>query len=352
MISRPESLIARLALGGRTMVKSISNLALWLLPFLILPAAHAAQTGTMGLAEGVPASAQCPNKTYLAGFAVQYDTVMSGLQPYCVNMAPEGSWSGGAQIYLDRAMSEANPGGMRKDLFCPKDFFALGFRGKSHVYGRHSIMQFTLTCKNVISGNLWEQTVTPPGNISLTDWSGARCADDAVADGVFGLVNGGTIIQFGLSCAQTQPAVALTRTNKKLQMGATQGIRAAVPTIRSPSRGALFLSNTSVPIKIAAPQGMAAAAYFVRLERRNAQGLWTLITNLPVSAAEASSQSGYLGWGAPGSGRGAAMIAGPGTYRVSAQISSPQPTGWSQPVEFVVTAPNKAIQKAPTMFGQ
>jgi hypothetical protein len=88
------------------MVKSISNLLLWLIPFLILPAAHAARTGTMGLAEGIPASTQCPNKTYLAGFAVQYDTVMSGLQPYCVNMAADGSWSGGAQIYLDRAMSD------------------------------------------------------------------------------------------------------------------------------------------------------------------------------------------------------------------------------------------------------
>jgi hypothetical protein len=333
------------------MVKSISNLLIWLVAFLFVPAAHAARTGTMGLAEGVPASTQCPNKTYLAGFAVQYDSVLSGLQPYCVSMAPDGSWAGGAQIYLDRAMSEALAGGMRKDLFCPMDFFALGFRGKSHVYGQHSIMQFTLTCKNVKTGVLWEHTVTPPGNPALTEWTGARCPDDAMADGVFGLVSAGTIIQFGLSCAQTQPAAALARRNKNLQSGATKGPRVAVPAIQSPSPGALFLSNTSVPIKIAAPKGVAAAGYVVRLERRNAQGLWTLMTNLPVSVAEASSQSGYLGWGAPGNGRGAAMIAGPGTYRVSAQVASPRLTDWSPPVEFVVTAPNKTIQKAPKMFG-
>jgi hypothetical protein len=96
---------------------------------------------------------------------------------------------------------------------------------------------------------------------------------------------------------------------------------------------------------------MAVTGYLLRLESRNAQGLWTLVTNLPVGAAEAHSPSGYLGWGAPGPGRGANMIAGPGTYRVSTQVSSPRQTVWSQPVEFVVIAPNKAIQKAPKMFG-
>ena len=45
------------------------------------------------------------------------------------------------------------------------------------------------------------------------------------------------------------------------------------------------------------------------------------------------------------------MVSLSGTYRISAQVSLPRPTGWSVPVEFVVTAPNKAIQKAPKMFG-
>ncbi|MDF0644439.1 MAG: hypothetical protein P0111_10435 [Nitrospira sp.] len=335
------------------MDRFIRGVLISLVSVLYVHTGHAAQTGTMGLAEGRAASTQCPNKTYLAGFAVQYDAVMSGLHPYCVNMAPDGSWSGGAQIHLDRPMSEANLGGMRKDLFCPMDFYALGFRGKSHVYGVHAIMHFTLTCQNLKTGALWEHTVGPPGNPSLTEWRGDRCADDAVADGVFGLVNGGTIIQFGFSCAQTQPAAKLARTNKKMRMGAAQGLGVfAVPTIQSPAQGARFFSYTSVPIKIAAPKGVAPVSYLVSLERKNAQGLWTLVTNLPVGAAEASSPSGYLGWGAAGSGRGPAMIAGPGTYRVSAQVSSPRQTEWSPPMEFVVTDPNKAIRKAPKMFGR
>jgi hypothetical protein len=128
-------------------------------------------------------------------------------------------------------------------------------------------------------------------------------------------------------------------------------ITVIAPTILAPAANALFLSNTSVPIKIAPPQGLTVTLFTVKIESRNAQGLWTLVTNLPVGPAEASSPSGYMGWGAPGNGRGAAMIAGPGTYRVSAQVSAPRQTGWSTPIEFVVTAPKKAIQKGPKMFG-
>lgn len=149
-----------------------------------------------------------------------------------------------------------------------------------------------------------------------------------------------------------EDAAALQRQNKRLNKAVRPGPPRFAPTIISPAASALFLSNTSVPIKIAPPQEITATGYMVRVETRNAQGIWTLVTNLPVSAAEASSPSGYLGWGAPGPGRGAAMIAGPGAYRASAQVSAPRPTAWSQPVEFVVTSPQKAIQKAPRMFGQ
>lgn len=150
--------------------------------------------------------------------------------------------------------------------------------------------------------------------------------------------------------AEAKAQADLNTRNSRLSKGA-QPQPLIAPTIVAPAAGSLFLSNTSVPIKIAPPQGIAAAAYVVRLESKNAQGVWTPVTNLPMSATEASSPSGYLGWGAPGNGRGAAMIAGPGSYRISAQVSSPRPTGWSQSVEFVVTTPNKAIQKAPKMFG-
>ena len=146
-------------------------------------------------------------------------------------------------------------------------------------------------------------------------------------------------------------AAALQQQNKRLNQAVQPSPARVTPTILSPATNALFLSQTSIPIKIVPPQGMAVTGYLVRVELRNAQGQWMLVTNLPVGAAEAHSPSGYLGWGAPGPGRGANMIAGPGTYRVSAQVSSPRQTGWSQPVEFVVTAPKKAIQRAPKMFG-
>ena len=114
----------------------------------------------------------------------------------------------------------------------------------------------------------------------------------------------------------------------------------------------LYLSNTSVPIKIAPPQGMAAASFMVKLERRDNQGNWGIVTNLPVSVAEATSQAGNIGWGAPGNGRDPSrMVSLPGTYRISAQVAYPRQTGWSPPIEFVVTTPNKASQKAPKMFG-
>lgn len=153
------------------------------------------------------------------------------------------------------------------------------------------------------------------------------------------------------AAVQTEAAAALHQQNKRVQQGARQGPAVVVPTIQLPTPGALFFSNTSVPIKLASPQGVAVTGYLVKLESRNAQGQWTLMTNLPVSAAEASLPSGYLGWGAPGNGRGANLTAGPGTYRVSAQVSAPTPTTRSLQVEFVVTAPKKAIQKAPKMFG-
>ena len=152
--------------------------------------------------------------------------------------------------------------------------------------------------------------------------------------------------------AKAEAAAALARTNKRLQQGAPRVQPVLGPTIQLGTPGPPYLSSTSVPIKIDPPQGLVVTGYLVRIERRNAQGVWTLVTNLPVSAAEASSPAGYLGWGAPGPGRGAPMIAGPGAYRVSAQVSAPRPTAWSLPVEFVVTAPKQAIQKGPKLFGQ
>lgn len=173
-------------------------------------AARAANTATMGMAEGDPAKVACPGKQYLAGVNLWWDTSMSGLAPYCVAMAPDGAWQGGAAIHLDRMMSEA-VSGKRLDLFCPRDFYLFGFSGHSHVYGIHSIMQLKLICRNVKSGALWGMGTTYPDGVAVTEWPGGQCPDDSVATGVFGNVNSARIIRFGLTCAKTQPAFLLSQ---------------------------------------------------------------------------------------------------------------------------------------------
>jgi hypothetical protein len=116
---------------------------------------------------------------------------------------------GGAQIHLDLMMSEAVPGGKRLDLFCPRDFYAFGFHGFSHIYGIHSIMQLDLICRNLLTGQLWKIGTTFNG-ASLTEWPGGQCGDDSVATGVFGNINSARIIRFGFTCAKTRPAILLS----------------------------------------------------------------------------------------------------------------------------------------------
>jgi hypothetical protein len=184
--------------------------------------AQAQRTAPMGYDEGTPAATRCPNKTFLAGFAVQYDSSMSGLAPYCVAMTDDGMWSGGARIHLDALMSKASVGGTRLDLFCPRGFFLVGYRGYTHVYGIHSIMQITITCRNVRTGTLYE-IATEKGTQALTEWPDSRCADNAVGDGTFGRVDAaGTLLQFGLSCALTLPAARERRNNAVLRNGARE----------------------------------------------------------------------------------------------------------------------------------
>jgi hypothetical protein len=184
--------------------------------------AQAENTATMGLAEGTAAQTQCPSSTYLAGFAVQSNgPTMSALAPYCAAMARDGGWEGGAQIYLDRAMSDAAPGSHRLDLFCPLDFYLVAFRGFSQVYGIHSIVQLTLTCKNPKTGAMTAFGTRDTG-VSATEWPGAQCADNSVAEGVVGRVRDDQIIQFGFTCAPTRPAqrsAQLSRSAGQLQDG-------------------------------------------------------------------------------------------------------------------------------------
>lgn len=147
--------------------------------------------------------------------------------------------------------------------------------------------------------------------------------------------------------------VARQKQNKRLNQAAKPAPAVVAPAIVLPAANALFMQNNVVPIKLLPPQGMAVTSFMVKLERLDTQGKWAIVTNLPLSLAEAPSPTGYTGWGAPGNGRNPAqMVSLPGSYRVSAQVSSPRQTLWSTPVPFAVTSPNKAIQKVPKMFGQ
>ena len=321
---------------------------------ILATTAHATRTGTMGQAEGSPAALSCPNKNYLAGFAVQWDTVLSGLQPYCVDMASDGAWSGGAQIHLDVMMSEALPGGKRLDMFCARDFYVFGFRGYSHVYGIHSIMQLDVICKNVKSGTLTAFGTTLPTGTSVTQWPGAQCPADSVADGVFGMINSGRIIQFGLSCAQTRPAILLSA---KVTAGSRANtptyVQQLTPSILAPTKGQGFFAQSALPIRLAPPQGLNATSYLVAVQRRDPQGNWILQTNLPIAAAVAQSAQGYTGFGAGGTGtsKSLALLTAPGAWRLNAQIAAPNQSGWSDWVEFSVLPPiSSAVKTAPKGF--
>jgi hypothetical protein len=152
---------------------------------------------------------------------------------------------------------------------------------------------------------------------------------------------------------KAQAAAALQKQNQRLKQAVKPAPAVVAPVIVAPPANALYMQNNTVPIRILAPPGMTAVSFMVKLERRDSQGNWGVVTNLPMSAADATSPAGFTGWGAPGNGRDPSrMVSLPGAYRISAQVFSPRQTGWSQPVEFIVTAPNKAIQRAPKAFGQ
>lgn len=132
------------------------------------------------------------------------------------------------------------------------------------------------------------------------------------------------------------------------------------PVILMPTAGQRFRNQTPVPIKLAPPPqwpetqidtnsgapiktARSVTGYMVRLERKDPSGNWVPHTTLPVGAAQAETAVGYTGFGA---GMPPGGITTPGMWRLSAQVSAPQPSGWSDWIEFVVMAPaiNKALQ--------
>ena len=80
----------------------------------------------------------------------------------------------------------------------------------------------------------------------------------------------------------------------------------------------------------------SVTGYMVRLERKDSNGQWLPHATLPVGAAQAESATGYTGFGA---GAPPAFLSIPGAWRLSAQVTTPQPSGWSDWVEFAVMAP-------------
>lgn len=71
----------------------------------------------------------------------------------------------------------------------------------------------------------------------------------------------------------------------------------------------------------------------IKLEYNNTQGLWVTHRTIPVTSADAQSPGGYTGFGA------GAFPSSPGAWRISAQVSAPNQSGWSNAVEFKVATP-------------
>lgn len=133
------------------------------------------------------------------------------------------------------------------------------------------------------------------------------------------------------------------------------------PVILSPASGQRFLTGTVVPIRLGPPPQWADASvaldgtpirttrsatfYLIRLERKDPNGNWVSYGVHTVSAADAQSARGYTGFGA------GVPVATPGAWRLNAQVSLPQQSGWSNWVEFVVMPlqPDSMKSLAPKM---
>ena len=145
--------------------------------------------------------------------------------------------------------------------------------------------------------------------------------------------------------AEAAAAAAKALADKRLR-SASQGLlpyRASLsPMVLAPTAGQRFFSQSPVPIKLAPPQPCAdtevrldgtpvktaksVTGYMVRLERKDANGNWVPHTTIPVGAAQAESATGFVGFGA---GAPPGGITTPGAWRLSAQVTAPQQSGWS-----------------------
>ncbi|MBM2802263.1 MAG: exported protein of unknown function [Deltaproteobacteria bacterium] len=121
------------------------------------------------------------------------------------------------------------------------------------------------------------------------------------------------------------------------------------PSVWAPTAGQMFYSKAPVPIKLAPPKGLTGGSYMVNIQRFDATGKkWVAHATIPVGAAQAHLPGGYTGWGAGGTdGRSLAFMTSPGSWRLSAQVSSPKQSGWSNWVNFNVMAPQSPTATKP-----
>jgi hypothetical protein len=123
----------------------------------------------------------------------------------------------------------------------------------------------------------------------------------------------------------TSPRVATNRLPSHLT--------AVAPRVVHPTAGQAFVERTPIPIKIAPPQNWNVVTARVQLQRKDGIGNWILHTNLPVGASYAHG-AGFQEFGA---GAPPAFASVKGSWRLNAQASSPNQSGWSNWVEFTVT---------------
>ena len=137
-------------------------------------------------------------------------------------------------------------------------------------------------------------------------------------------------------------AMLQRRAEQARQAPAPQTIARQVvfPSISSPTAGQHFFAQSVVSIKLAPPAGWKVAGYMVAIQKKDASGNWVNYVNIPIPAAQAES-AGFTGFGSGGTAatKQPSLLTSPGSWRLAAQVTSPSQSGWSQPVEFVVSAP-------------
>jgi hypothetical protein len=144
-----------------------------------------------------------------------------------------------------------------------------------------------------------------------------------------------TELQAEVAKAEKEKRVAEQKQQAATQPPSTYR-EAQSPIVRSPVAGQRFFKQAAVPIKLEPPGSLTIGGYMVKIERKDPTGNWVAQTTLPVGPAQAASAAGYTGFGA---GTPPCCLTVPGAYRLSAQVSNPKPSGWSEWVEFVVIEP-------------